>query len=560
MSSKFSRESPAAEKVHVSTEDGDLVVDRVEGHNGASWLRARGIQYAEHPIGALRWQPPVPKQPDLKHAADATQWGDDCIQGPFMSRISAIQANPMSESCLYLNVWAPDNSTKKEKAAWPVLIWFHGGSFTMGGTTSYNADGVFSYRRNAIIVTANYRLGALGFLGSKAIQKSTSDGSSGNFGLQDTRLAMKWVRRNIASFGGDPLRVTIFGESAGASMVETHLSAPRSNGFFHSAIMQSGAFDNYTIQRDPEGTFVAFAAGAGCNPDSTDVMECLRKTPLWANPDKGFNKSLMPALSSASQEAGFGPTIDFVELTESPEASAKAKRLNNFTSAIIGTNLNEGRFLMPLMMPLNNGPQSTRPDLHQWLQDFYPSAVEQISKQYSSELETLTPWEVAATIYTDSQYLCPTQRSARWLAEVGADTFVYRLEYKPTIFDVPARIVFQEMWCSDYSMCDNVSMVDPGVGHSADVYLLFNDPRMNALDFTVAHKIVDYWMNFASTGNPSEGNTEVAAWPTFMPSNSTMQLAPDSASTANLRQSYCDFWADIKSGLPPLAKHLPIIV
>merc|ERR1719454_2400142 len=122
----------------------------------------------------------------------------------------------------------------------------------MGGTTSYTADGIFSHRQNAVLVTANYRLGALGFIGGKAIAKSTVDGSSGNFGLQDTRLVLEWVRRNIASFGGDPHRVTIFGESSGASLVETHLSAPRSNGLFRNAIIQSGAFDNYTVQPDPE--------------------------------------------------------------------------------------------------------------------------------------------------------------------------------------------------------------------------------------------------------------------------------------------------------------------
>jgi carboxylesterase type B len=269
----------------------------------------------------------------------------------------------------------------------------------------------------------------------------------------------------------------------------------------------------------------------------------------------------MPAVSNLSAGGAFGPTIDFVELMESPATSARAGRLNNLSSAIIGTNLDEGRFLMPLLMPVNNGPKATRADLKQWLQYYYPGAVDAIATRYKSSLEALSPWETAAEIYTDSQYLCPTQRSARWLAEVGVKTFVYRLEYKPSIFDVPASIVFQESWCPDFSRCESVGMVDPGVGHSADVYLLFNDPLMNATDFIVGHEMVRYWMNFAGSGNPSDGNAWVPPWPTFLPGNTTMALRTKSVPIANLGRQYCDFWAHVHSGLPPTAiKGRPIIV
>ena len=159
--------------------------------------------------------------------------------------------------------------------------------------------------------------------------------------------------------------------------------------------MQSGAFDNYTIQHDPDGTFASFALQAGCEPQAADVMQCLRKLPLWV---KGVTAghSLMPALANASYQGSFGPTIDFVELTESPAQSAKARRLNNLTSAIIGTNLDEGRFLMPLMMPVNNGPRATRADLQLWLQTYYPGAADAIAKRYKSTLDTFSPWETAA--------------------------------------------------------------------------------------------------------------------------------------------------------------------
>merc|ERR1711959_179681 len=149
----------------------------------------------------------------------------------------------------------------------------------------------------------------------------------------------------------------------------------------------------------------------------------------------------MPALSNTSRVGDFGPCIDKVEFTEAPWQSAEGNRLNKVTSAIIGTNLDEARFLMPVQMPVPNGPLATHADLQQWLKTYYPYAPKEIAKRYNDELNVLTPWETAAVIFTDSQYVCPTQRSARWLASAGMDTFVYRLEYAPSTFDLPGRIM-----------------------------------------------------------------------------------------------------------------------
>lgn len=275
----------------------------------------------------------------------------------------------------------------------------------------------------------------------------------------------------------------------------------------------------------------------------------------------------MPAISSTSQSIGFGPTVDFVELTESPEMSARAGRLNNLSSAIIGTTLDEGRFLMPIMMPVDNGPRATAADLHRWLQTYYPGAADNISRQYNLSggatglSDGLSPWETAAVIYTDSQYLCPTQRSARWLSGIGAKTFVYRLEYQPSIFAAVGQLVYQTSWCADFSRCAISTLADPGVGHSADVFLLFNDPRMNATDFVVANTMIDYWLNFASSGNPSVGDGEAAEWPTFLPDNVTLQLRQSTKSAENLRRTQCDFWEHIAAGIvPPPTERQPTTI
>jgi len=125
---------------------GSFRVDEVLGGMN-KWLRARGIQYAEHPTGERRWQPPLPFSPPGKVVMDATSYGDDCVQGPFLERLSSVGLHPTSEECLYLNVWAP---LKPSKQKLPVMFWMHGGSFTMGGSSNYNGDGIMAYRRKTL--------------------------------------------------------------------------------------------------------------------------------------------------------------------------------------------------------------------------------------------------------------------------------------------------------------------------------------------------------------------------------------------------------------------------
>lgn len=281
-------------RVSLDIPDGPLVLDLVEGPHG-SWLRARGVQYAEHPVGRLRFQPPVPKPAwgPGGPPVNATAFGKECYQGPPFNRLIGIGFREMSEACLFLNVYAPRTPRQRVKGglgiangrvaaeSLPVLLWIHGGSFAYGGSAGYNGDRIMEVRRDVIVITVNYRVGSLGFLGGKAVQETTTDKSSGNFGLQDTREALRWVRRNIGAFGGDRDKITIFGESAGASLVACHLVAPRSAGLFRGAIMQSGAFDNYTVQADAEASFDAFAREANCTSAiRAETLLCLRFKPL----------------------------------------------------------------------------------------------------------------------------------------------------------------------------------------------------------------------------------------------------------------------------------------
>ena len=461
------------------------------------------------------------------------------------------------------------------------------------------------------------RLGALGWLGGKAVADSTHDGSAGNFGIQDTRSALSWIQRNIAAFGGDPSRVTICGESAGASIVETHLATPKSNRLFSAAIMQSGAFDNYTVQAHPEEAFQALLSLTSCKSISNNVskaLECLRGLNLELDlvADGGVGGGLPQALSNTSNSGWFSPNVDGVELIAPPEVYAATGNLNEFDAVVVGTNLNEGRYLMPFTMPVPNAPDSDADDLKAWLLTYYANAsssssssigdgagagaragaggsgavtATKILKEYANELAANGGWETAALIYTESQYLCPTSRSAQWLlsadlslspgagnrrfnsrggnpkhkTETEAENqhkniFSYELVYEPSVMKVLSEILYDK-WCADFIPCKNITKRAMGVGHTSDIYLLWNNKHLNATDKVVSHVVNDYWQNFATTGDPSVGggsgsaNGEAIAggglvplWPPYGLANETLLLGLNSTPTANLHGNRCAFW------------------
>ena len=543
---RLPRSLPATAKVVVDLPDGSLRVDRVQGRDGAGWLRARGIQYAQHPIGDFRWQPPKPYG-KWKGLIDATRFGDNCITASYHNRLESTALAAMSESCLYLNIWFPDPTPAQPKA---IMVWFHGGSFTSGGTSAYGADGIFAYRRDVLLVTVNYRLGALGFLGGSAVARTTTDGSSGNFALQDTRLALAWVRRNCRALGGDPDRITIFGESSGSSMVASHLTMPRSAGFFHSAIMQSGAWDHYTVQQDAEAAFQALSSLSGCAGPADDALKCMRSSPVFPENDSQLRAAggwLLPAMANTSWEGWWGPVVDGVELIDTPINSAQRGEINPVKALVMGTNRNEARTIMPATQPVPHAPNSSAADLHEWLNENYANVSHATMKEYRAQLQSLGAWETAGEIYTDSQYLCPTHQSARWAAQRGIDTFVYRLDYQPSTFNISAHLEYWQLWCDGIELCREMSAHDVGVGHGADISLLFMYPDLNETDLVVGKAFVDYWQNFATSGNPNRATDN---WPVFTGANTTMVITDKPAAKRHLGQRQCEFWATHSGNSP----------
>ncbi|MBN8809318.1 MAG: carboxylesterase family protein [Sphingomonas sp.] len=194
----------------------------------------KGIPYAAPPVGPLRWKAPQPAT-HWSGVRPATRYGYACPQDGAHKEPWA-QVGPQSEDCLFLNVWRP-----KAPGTYPVMVFIHGGGFTYGAAGVPLYDGAALAKRGVVLVTINYRLGRLGFFAHPALTREDPNGQLGNYGVMDQIAALRWVRRNIASFGGDAGNVTIFGESAGAGTVQIMMGSPASRGLFHKAISESGS-------------------------------------------------------------------------------------------------------------------------------------------------------------------------------------------------------------------------------------------------------------------------------------------------------------------------------
>jgi para-nitrobenzyl esterase len=251
----------ADEAPTVSTLDGAV---RGSIENGEAVFR--GIPYAAPPIGELRWREPEPAKP-WNGVRAATAFGPSCMQD--------YDFGPMSEDCLTLNIWAPEWPSKTAKA---VMVWFHGGGDTEGGSNSPYFYGDSLAKRGVVVVSVNYRLGVFGFMAHPELTQESRHHASGNYGLLDQIAALQWVRNNIGKFGGDPERVTIFGQSAGAADVERLMVSPLSKGLFQRAIAESGAarrYDPPLSQQEGECGEVA----KRLNPPAKDQIAWLRKIP-----------------------------------------------------------------------------------------------------------------------------------------------------------------------------------------------------------------------------------------------------------------------------------------
>ena len=288
-----------------------------------AWL---GIPFAAPPVGALRWRPPAPAA-DWTTPLDARQFGPDAPQAPHPD----LRGRGMDEDCLYLNVWAPEGA---DPGSLPVMVWLFGGGFVAGSGSDLRSDGAALARQGVVVVSFNYRVGVLGFLAHPQLNAESPEGVSGNYGLLDQIAALRWVQRNIAAFGGDASRVTLFGVSAGSASVALLLTSPHARGLFQRAILQSPGTGRSLATLEQ-----ACEAGAHLGPD----VAALRQ---WSAQQVFEHTSVLsPKVRSLTRPRVLRPIRDGWCLPEDEPQAFRAGRLSAMP-LLLGSNADEGSSLV----------------------------------------------------------------------------------------------------------------------------------------------------------------------------------------------------------------------
>ncbi|XP_041669150.1 acetylcholinesterase-like [Cheilinus undulatus] len=464
-----------------------------------------GIPYGKPPLDKLRFKPPEPAE-GWNGVRDCTKYPNSCFQVPdtafkgFKGSEMWNPNTPLSEDCLYLNVWTP--RFNKTQSLAPVLVWIYGGGFN-GGTSSLDLyDGRFLSRSEGVVVVSmNYRLGALGFL-------SLPDNKNirGNAGLLDQRLALQWVANNIAAFWGDASKVTLFGESAGSASVGYQLLSPGSQGLFQRAVMQSGSPNAPWASVSQEVAWqrsLRLGSLVGCSTSDTVHLEaCLQK----ADPRTLTSKSYDVFTKARHINLPFVPVVDGDFLPDKPEVLLNSGKLSN-KEVMFGLTKNEGTYFLMYGMPgfsLKDNSLISRKD---FLDGVTLSMADSSDIAKEAAISYYTQWTDVdnGRINRDSlgglvgdQMFCPLLEFAYRYSQRGGKSFLYSFDHRSSVNPWPE-------WM--------------GVMHGDEIEFVFGMPLNASLGYTkdevnMTKKFMKHWANFARTGNPS---IDGALWPTFSP-------------------------------------------
>ncbi|WP_324192595.1 carboxylesterase/lipase family protein [Nocardia transvalensis] len=483
----------------------------LEGDRTADYRLFQGIPYAAPPVGELRWRAPEPAA-SWSGTRNAHAPGPRCMQfdkGPG-SRIIG------GEDCLYLNVTAPNGAAPKRPK--PVMVELHGGGFHSGSGDEMNARRL-AVRGDVVVVTVNYRLGALGYFGYPGLPES------GSFAAQDQVAALRWVRRNISAFGGDPGNVTLFGQSAGAYSTCALLTSPAAEGLFHRAIVQSGS----CMMSSPKGIAVEgveipsvylaqdvveqyhkhllSSANIGCG-DAPDPLKCLRALPAEA---------LMPL-----HESVISPVFGSSVLPENPAASLRAGRFAD-VPVMIGNTRDEE--LSRASLPM------TQEDYTRRLREAFGDNASRVAEEYSASGYGTVPraWSALST-----------DRLWTWPSAVAADlisrrTTVYNYEFADP--HPPAELAREF----------GVDPAIPGAFHGSEIASLFPEPGvLTPEQAELSDAMIAYWTNFARTGDPN--GPGLPGWKPFATNGTTpftLGLAPGAGGIAPIDSRsghHLDLW------------------
>jgi len=466
----------ASPKLEVKIDTG-----QVKGVLADGVVSFKGIPYAAPPVGDLRWRPPQPAAA-WTGVRDASQYGADCMQKPFPGDAAPLGVKP-AEDCLYVNVWAPDDYAGKKLA---VMVWIYGGGFVNGGSSPAVYDGSEFAKSGVVLVSFNYRLGRFGFFAHPALTKADPDGQLGNYGYMDQIAALKWVRKNIKAFGGNPGNVTIFGESAGGGSVLTLMTSPFSKGLFEKAVIESGGgrtlligprYLNRQIPGGPpsaESVGVAFAKSVGIEGEDAAALAALRKLSADAV-CAGLNMAGMGVPTYS------GPMIDGKIVTESP-AEAYAANRGAKIPTMVGANSADIGF--------------NRAKTKEELFAQFGADAEKAKAAYDPDGSDKL-FQVGMKIAADQFMVEPSRFLARTIAATGQPAYEYRFSY--------VAESMRKQW--------------KGAPHATEIPFVFDTVAarytkdLTDSDRAAAKAAHTYWVNFAKNGNPNGAG--VPEWPAY---------------------------------------------
>lgn len=471
----------------------------------------KGIPFAEPPLGELRWAAPK-AAPSWNELKIADTFGNRCMQpsdieGGFMNRlieghglgkiktflinkaVASQEPSPMSEDCLYLNVRTSNlpRDNQDQYAPHPVMVWIHGGGHQFGSSDFDYYQSNALVKKGAVVVTINYRLGAMGYMAHPALSKTDPNGVSGNYGTLDQIAALKWVKDNISAYGGDPENVTIFGESAGSWSVTELMASPLANGLFHKAIGQSGASSYHLGQMEGDGVGWPSGYQTGSKVAAALGIEFPTAEALRAVPAEDLQ-----AIITEEMSEGFHHIKDGYVFPENVGLAFATGKYNK-VPMLFGYNSDEGTLFFP-----------TDPQPSVWLPDVMPgdkaSLTKALTEAFPTQAEKIVELYNLDTDFTksgtqmmgDEIFGVNVRYAARQNEAHGEDSYLYHFSRVP-----PSK------------------KQTLGAFHAAEIPFVFGsyEPILGQSkdDKALADLIQNYWVNFAKTGNPNSDG--LAGWP-----------------------------------------------
>ena len=529
----------------VATSSGDVRGAYTDEDNAV--VAFKGIPFAAPPVGELRWAPPTAVAA-WEGERDATAYSDACLQVQSEEGFYAQGPIPVSEDCLYLNVWAPSGAMD---AKVPVMVWIHGGAFVAGSGSSPLYDGEALARKGVVLVSINYRLGLFGFLAHPALSAESPKGASGNQGLKDQVMALEWVRDNIAAFGGDPGNVTIFGESAGSMSVCYLATSPVAKGLFQKAIGQSGGcFAKHVSLTSADGVApdtalpnqlsgsghslgLAIAEALGVEGEGPEAIAALRQLD---------GEGMLATLTEA--EVGAPWRSIFVDGDLFPDQMRRLAEggLAGEVDVLVGSTADEGTTLF-MGMPT--------PTYDEWAEQVRASTGEHgeaFVAAYSEDAMQSTATAQQQMI-SDGLFAWEMRTWAQLATAAGRNAWLYVFDHAPFVPEYgrslgafhAGEIIYvfgnPSPFGSDDAAADTAAP-DAAEEGGSDEATAPADAPWDAVDDQVVETTQGYWVNFAKTGDPN--GPGLPTWPRYDEQDIAMEISAEPTQRPNFRKAKLD--------------------